>query len=431
MKSNQGHYDWDPFGPPPIIKQHSLAKHEILRAYLVAYIQTLLSSMQRRDVFKLTLVDGFSGGGIYRHADTSDIIIGSPLIMLEAVKEAEASVNLRRKNPVKFLVDYFFIEKSQGAVETLDRELRIRGYAQQIDHSIFVRKSEFQHEADEIKNFIHRKSPRGARAIFLLDQYGFSQVPTSLIKNIFEGLPGAEVILTFAVDAFLTYASDDILTETKLKKLGIPGVLRGRTIEQIKQNEKDWRLFIQSCMYQDLVAACGARHFTPFFIRSAQGHGDYWLIHLSQRPRARDVMTKIHWEACNHFIHYGGAGLEMFQMPGYIPKWDGGYTSSVTGQMSLGFEFGEQERLASVQTIANQLPDIVYSRPHGVTFGALFEETCNETPAHTDIYREAAGISLREKDIEIIGEDGACRRSANRIHDTDRILRPSQYKLFT
>ena len=387
--------------------------------------------MQRRDVFKLTLVDGFAGGGIYRHADTSDIIIGSPLIMLEAVKEAEAIVNLPRNNPVHFQVDYFFIEKSQGAVETLERQLQLRGYKHQLDQTIFVRKSEFQNEADSIKGFIHRKSPRGSRAIFLLDQYGFSQVPTNLINSIFNMLPGAEVILTFAVDAFLTYASDDKLTEKKLINMGIPEVLRGRTIEQIKQDEKDWRLFIQSCMYQDLVAACGAQHFTPFFIRSTRGHGDYWLIHLSQKPRARDVMTKIHWEKCNHFIHYGDAGLDMFRMPGYIPKWDAGYTSNLTGQMSFGFEFGEEERRASVQTIAKQLPDIIYSQPHGVTFGDLFAGTCNGTPAHTDIYREAAGILLLEKDIEIIGENGEHRRSANRIHDTDRILRPCQYKLFT
>jgi three-Cys-motif partner protein len=431
MGNKKAHYNWDPLGPPPSIKQHSIAKHEILRAYLLAYIQTLLSGMQRRDVFKLTLVDGFAGGGVYSHAETSDIILGSPLVMLEAVNEAAAIVNCNRTNPVNFQVDYFFVEKNRGAIETLDRELRIRGYESQLDKSIFLRKSEFQNEAEEIKRFIFHKSPRGTRAIFLLDQYGFGQVPTGQINNILSSLPGAEVILTFAVNAFLTYASDDELTEKKLRKLGIPQVLRGRTIKEIKENEKDWRLFIQSCMYQDLVAACGAKHYTPFFIRSSGGHGDYWLIHLSQKPRARDVMTKIHWEKCNHFIHYGDAGLDMFQMAGYIPKWDKNYTYNITGQKSLGFEFGEEERRTSVQTIARQLPEIIYPNPNGITFGELFAGTCNETPAHSDIYREAAGILLNEKDIEIVGEDGARRRSANRIHDTDRILRPSQYRLFT
>jgi three-Cys-motif partner protein len=60
---------------PPIIHQHSLAKHEILRAYLTAYIQTLISS-PFQDRFRLTLVDGFAGGGIYRHEATGQEVLG-------------------------------------------------------------------------------------------------------------------------------------------------------------------------------------------------------------------------------------------------------------------------------------------------------------------------------------------------------------------
>lgn len=427
MSIKPAHYDWDPLGPPPIIKQHSLAKHDILRAYLSAYIHTLLSSKKRRDVFKLVLIDGFAGGGIYLHETTRETIMGSPFVMLEAVKEAEALVNLDRKFPVKFLVDFIFIEKDQGAIETLERQLHAKGYGKQLNQTIFVRKSMFHNEAEAIKDFILKKSRRGSRAIFLLDQYGYNQVPSSLIWNILHDLPGAEIILNFAVDAFLTYASDDELTEAKLRNLGIPEVLKGMKIKDIKQHDKHWRLFIQSCMYQKLVSACGARHYTPFFIRSSRGHGDYWLIHLSQVARARDVMTKIHWEKHNHFIHYGGAGLDMFCLPGYVPDRD----SSYTGQMNLGFQFDSDDRLASVQMIAKQLPDIIYANPEGITFKDLFSKTCNWTPAHTDIYREAAGILLREQDLEIIGDKGERRRSFNRIHDTDRFLRPSQIKLFT
>jgi hypothetical protein len=50
-------YGWEPGSPPPIIQQHSIAKHEILRAYLSAYIRTLVSD-PNRDEFRLVLVDG-------------------------------------------------------------------------------------------------------------------------------------------------------------------------------------------------------------------------------------------------------------------------------------------------------------------------------------------------------------------------------------
>ena len=59
------HYEWALGGAYPFIQQHSVAKHEILRAYLVAYIQTLIST-PNQEVFRLAIIDGFAGGGVYR-----------------------------------------------------------------------------------------------------------------------------------------------------------------------------------------------------------------------------------------------------------------------------------------------------------------------------------------------------------------------------
>lgn len=56
------HYDWR--NGPAEIEQHSIAKHEVLRAYLARYFETLASQPQI-DNFRLTLVDGFAGGGLY------------------------------------------------------------------------------------------------------------------------------------------------------------------------------------------------------------------------------------------------------------------------------------------------------------------------------------------------------------------------------
>src|SRR5690606_25595350 len=127
-------------------------------------------------------------------------------------------------------------------------------------------------------------------SLFLLDQYGYTDVPFPLIRTILSQLPRSEIILTFAVDSLINYASDNsIATKDSLNRLGIPDVLRGRSIEDIKKNESDFRLYIQSCLYRDLVEACGAPYYTLFFIRTS-GHGDYWLVHLSQHHKARDVM---------------------------------------------------------------------------------------------------------------------------------------------
>lgn len=367
------HYKWDPNGPPPPIQQHSIAKHEILRAYLVAYLQTLISS-PRQDYFRLSLVDGFSGGGVYRHDDTRQIVLGSPFIMLQAVDEASFLINQQRTKKVHLDVDYFFIDSDRGAHERLGRELTERGYAGQLDQNVFVRRARFERQAPAIIEHIRSRTPRAGRAIFLLDQYGYTKVPTALIRTIFQELPGAEVILNFAVDSFLNFADGTDAMRTRLDRIGLSDIFRGRTFDDIKASEKDWRLFIQSSMHQDLVQACGARFFTTFFVRSSQGHGDYWLVHLSQRARARDVMTQVHWQKNNYFIHYGGAGMEMFSVLGYVTEKDSRYTGQTS--LNFGYAFDEPAKAASERMLMEQIPRLIYPDADGMTFGEMFASTC-------------------------------------------------------
>lgn len=211
-------YEWDP-NSPAIIEQHSLTKHEILKAYLVNYVQTLVSTPYQEEL-KLTLVDGFSGGGIYKHSTTNELIFGSPIIMLDAIKEADAKINLERRKKIDLKVDYFFIDKNKNACNCLKLILNQRGYGNLVGKTIFVHNSTFDSQANNIIEFISKKSLRSKRAIFLLDQYGYSEVPTQLIRRILNSLPGAEIILTFNVSAFLTYANDS-LTPKLLQKTGI------------------------------------------------------------------------------------------------------------------------------------------------------------------------------------------------------------------
>lgn len=284
-------YPWSD-GEPVLIKQHSVAKHEVLRAYLVAYLRTLVVQPGQKEV-SVTLVDGFAGGGRYIHEDTGQLLLGSPFVFLEAVKEAQALLSIARKNPLEWRLKYFFVEKSKAACNMLRQTLLDEGYGDSMGRDIHLLEGSFEKHAHAILGAIRDKSPISGRSIFLLDQYGYSEVPASQIRSILTTLPRAEVILTFAVDAFINYASDNPVTQTILSSLDLPDALRGRTIDEIKTSEKDFRLFIQSQLYKGLVENCGAKYYTVFFIRT-KGHGVYWLVHLSQHPRARDVMTQVH-----------------------------------------------------------------------------------------------------------------------------------------
>ena len=73
-----------------------------------------------------------------------------------------------------------------------------------------------------------------------------------------------------------------------------------------------------------------------------------------------------------------------------------------------------------------QIPHLVYPDPDGISFGEMFATTCNMSPASAKVYREAVGRLMDLGELEVIGQDGSRRRSANRIHDTDQIVVPKQ-----
>ncbi len=415
-------YSWK--NGPDVIQQHSIAKHRILESYLAAYFQTLVGG-QPRDEFKLTLVDGFAGGGLYTHEDTGELIKGSPLILLQAERDAEFLINQGRTKPVRLDVSHFFIEATRDAYLHLDRTLRSEGYGARIGGNIHLRHAKFEDEASSIIDYIKKKSPRNGRSIFVLDQFGYSAVPTSLINKILHTLPGAEIVLTFAVDSFLNYANEKNFTRG-LKQMEIPNVLAGRSLREIKASERDWRLFIQASLYKELVGHCGAKHYTPFFVRNKKGHGDYWLIHLSQHHRARDVMTQVHWQNQNYFIHYGGAGLNMFNVLGYDPEHD----SSHHQQGVLGFEFDNLAKDNSISALMDQVPKVIYAHEEGLNYSVLFATTCNESPASSEIYQEALIQLANHKVIEIVGVDGEKRKPSKQLKATDQIIAPSQRSLF-
>jgi three-Cys-motif partner protein len=415
-------YQWGSDKQLAVIKQHSIAKHEVLRAYLLEYFQTLVRP--QHDELRLTLVDGFAGGGIYQHENSGDVVLGSPFVLLNAASDAEKLINRDRQKPLRLNVDYFFVDVKQDALVLLEQTLRAKGHGDRIGHDIRLLKGKFEAVAESIKTSVRSKNPMNGRSLFFLDQYGYKEVPTPLIRSIFAQLPAAEVILTFNVDAFITYASDTPLTAGLLQQIGIPDVLRGRTIEDIKRNEQHFRLYIQSCLYRGLVEACGARFYTVFFIRT-EGHGDYWLVHLSQHPRARDVMTRVHWAHSNNFIHYGGAGIDMFGALGYSADRD----ASLTGQASFGFCFDDPAGQASVSALMEQLPRVIHARPEGVSFGELFAATCNTSPADSMKFKEALAKLVAHKEIEIISVDGARRHSSNTITDKDQLM-PTRQGIF-
>jgi hypothetical protein len=183
--------------------------------------------------------------------------------------------------------------------------------------------------------------------------------------------------------------------------------------------EMDWRYAIQLLLHSEIFAKSGARYYTPFFIRSTDAHRDYWLIHLSNHSRARDVMVGLHWDENNCFAHYGRPGLVML---GYDPDHD----IKVTAQPFL---FDEAALARTHESLLGELPERIFQQGDGITFSQLFAKLTNESPATSAIMKDAIAVMLKDGEIEIRDKTGNVKRQSGVQHGTD-VLKPKPQRTF-
>jgi three-Cys-motif partner protein len=416
------HYDWVLGNPPPLLKRHSEVKHALLRNYLVDYFLTLVS-LPQQDKIQLTIVDGFSGGGLYR-SETGQDVPGSPLVILEAIREAEVRVNVRqeRRKPIQIDVELICIDDCAYALEYLRHVLEERGYGAGVaEGRIKLVKGKFADHCAAALQRARDRSPRSGRALFVLDQYGYSAVPMDCLRDIFAKLKSAEVILTFYIDSLISYLNEKNLADFELST-GISSSVRAADLDEIKQSPH-WRVQLQSSLYQSLTSQCSAQFYTPFFIRPERGHGDFWLLHLSQHWKARDVMANTHWQHHNHFAHYGKAGFHMFST-GYIGKFDDEH------RLQKGFDFSEVAATVSKETMMKQIPAMLFEGAEGMTFEQFFLQLINTTPATRSMV-EATLLELHQSgEILVLDEAGDASKARVKLK-SDNVLRLPTQRTFS
>lgn len=403
------HHTWKLGAEPPPIKPHSLAKHRVLDSYLRRYVEVLTAN-PRQELFKLTLVDGFSGGGLYLDERTREQRLGSPLIMLEAMAEAQAKASsLRSKKSFHLDVHYVFVEKSPEALAYLRDLIEKSPHRHLLNGNIDLLEGEFLAHSASIVEHIKRRG-KTPRAIFFLDQFGYTDVPMAALQDILKRLSNAEIILTFATDFLIDYLNESEQSRKIWDKIGLPFPAR------IEKHHRDWRRLIQLHLHREIPSKTDAKYFTPFFIRSADSHRDFWLIHLSGHHRARDVMVGLHWSENTSFAHYGGSGLQML---GYDPSEDFRNTCQ---KMLPGFYFDETARAASYEQLLEQLPERLARQPDPIPFGQLFADLTNETPATSHLFKEVLSELAREGIIQVRDNSGATVRRAGIQRETDLII---------
>ncbi|TWU62617.1 hypothetical protein V7x_43520 [Crateriforma conspicua] len=340
-------------------------------------------------------------------------------LMLEAMASAEAKANEGKKKPFTLDADYYFIERQKPTIEYLKREIGDCEAAHGKDGHINILPGRFAKHLDAVIKQIKTKGRRH-RAIFLLDQYGYTDVRLANMRKIFRELPSAEVILTFAVDWLADFVNESEKFDSALRNLELSH--KRNLLVQIRQNHAaDWRPTIQHLLHQHFYEMSGADCYTPFFINSTDSHRAYWLLHFSKHSTARNAMVDLHWSMQNHFQHFGKAGFEM--LLGYDPH-------RTNDTPMLPFDFGHDAASLTHESLLIELPERLSRFGETVSFRHFFQLVVNETPATKQMIALAARQLTTDHEIEVLTTDRKLRRNGVIIHDDDLLKLPATKSLF-
>jgi len=259
---------------------HTSAKHGILKTYLEAWT-AILSNPRVSDSPELLFVDAFAGPGEYLAGEP-----GSPIVALNAVLNHSRDL----QKPVRLV----FIESRKDRYENLCA--RIAAERSRISASSRVIVEDPIHgECDaELQKLIRRRAqerrPLGP-ALFFLDQFGYSQVPMTLLKSILshEQCEAFSYLNCQRMNEFLadetkwpsiTQAYGDDSWEGALQLSGAPR--QDHLIESYK-----------NAIRQN----ASVKYVWSFAMFDSNGHLIHWLIFSSHSVRGLEEMKRAMWKA--------------------------------------------------------------------------------------------------------------------------------------
>ncbi len=401
-------YDW---GQGAVLEDHSRRKHKILREYFRQYITTRCQLPQQTK-FRLAIVDGFAGAGRYICGAP-----GSPLIFIEELQAALVAINIRRVAegiaPIEIQCLLIFNDADPTALADLRQNCApllatIKSEQPALHLEARFLSNMFETSYGEIKQLI--ANGRFRNVLFNLDQCGHSHIAHETVRDIMQSTVSAEIFHTFAIEALLAFLAKRNPTKlaAQIGHLGVsPDELRAP--DSLVSN--DARLGAAERVVFETFRSC-APYVSPFSIHNPDGWR-YWLIHLANNYRARQVYNNVLHDNATSQAHFGRSGLNMLS---YDPSHDGAlYLFDVSGRQSARGQLVED------------IPRMLSESGDALNVGEFYESIYNATPAHADDVHSA--IMLCE-DLEVVTPAGGARRRPNTIEVGDMIRVRHQRSFF-
>ena len=420
-------WEWRQGERPPVAKDHTRAKHELLRKYVHRYLRITAGRAARMgaDMYKCTFIDAFAGGGEFSiEEDDTERVAGTPLAMIEAATEAIAEVHEevphnRRGRPMETDIRFWFNDKDPETAEYLKEVLRNAGHEVD-DRRIRVTSARFSEKLDEMIGFVKDQQPKAGKAIFLADQTGYSAVLPDHIRTILGSLHKPEVILIMAAGMMFNRGRGQN-QEKWHEHLGRKEWLKPDVVAQLRawdENEKT-RAVVLRMILDEMAAKTRPDGYSCFTLSPHPGRNAMWIMHLVRGPgaiRARDAFVETQWETEGAMLHVAGSPENYL---GYR-----GLRTMDTPDMLMRFHLVDHERAALMDEYGKKMIGEILSgrgwAPGGVVVGELLRQTANTTALTHDDRLRALTAAWRQR-----GKDLECRdiKGQRIVSRTNRILR--------
>jgi three-Cys-motif partner protein len=384
----------------PLIDPHTKAKHKIIENYIENLIIKLYGETRFGET-KFTFIDGFSGGGVYDDRESKSLWAGSPVRIINAVREGYRKS--KRCYPEPLNIKYIFIDSKKSHLQCLKKysfslfsldeltdeepHLYEDEYGARIEQCLFIQ-GEFE---DLINSCIITVESRRGHSLFLLDPFGWTDVSMHSIRKI-NSLKGSEILYTymiFYIKRFLSerhttqkYGFQDILeADGYYEKADLEDSSSG---EQCYLRDQSIKLFLEKGLSKYI--------FTFSIIPKGQNVVLYYLMHISQNLTALEVIKDC-FEFTNNLdyqYHYEVYG-HGFKTAKYYNE----------NQLDLEFDINEDSYEYCIDKLDNDVGQLIQNNPDGLLFGDILKKTMALNPANRKLYDKYINRYLLQKELEV------------------------------
>jgi three-Cys-motif partner protein len=253
------------------LKRHTLAKHQILRWYLDAWLAILGSGSWAKD--DVVLIDGFAGPGRYRDGEK-----GSPLLMLDAYLEHSADITARGH--------FYFIEENPARAQYLQGQ--IDGYVLPNAVEAEVIQGSFDVEFSPLIERLRRRFSELPPTFAFIDPFGAGGISVALSTPLLS-IPRCELLVYVPVAHLARFVDHPDLTAT-LNTLYGSEAWREATKTDVLEERK--RILHDLFLAEVEKKADWTRSFE---ITPQAGHNSYYLFFGTNSERGLQRMKDAMW----------------------------------------------------------------------------------------------------------------------------------------